>query len=196
MKENILDYRLIENWIVQKSTVLDLGCGDGDLMDYLQKKKEARTHGVEISEACIYKCVEKGLNVFHGDIENGLKDFPDKTFDFVILYQSLQQIKNLNFVLREALRVGKEVIVCFPNFAYIKSRFLLFFGGTAPVTSNLPYRWDNTPNLHFFSIKDFVNFCKNNNIEIVDKHFLKDTKIVNFYANLNADRAIFKIREK
>ena len=140
--------------------------------------------------------LKKGLSVFHGDIELGLKDFPDKSFDFVILYQSLQQIKNLNFVLREALRVGNEVIVCFPNFAYIKSRFLLFFGGKAPVTSNLPYRWDNTPNLHFFSIKDFINFCKNSDIKIVDKYFLKDKKTLNFCANLNADRAIFKIKEK
>ena len=132
----MIDNKLISNWIPKKSTVLDLGCGDGDLMYYLKKHNQAVIHGVEISEQCIYKCVEKGLSVFHGDIEQGLADFPDQSFDYVIFYQSLQQIKNLSFAVNEALRVGKKVIVGFPNFAYYKSGFSLFFLGEAPITKN------------------------------------------------------------
>src|SRR5574344_1138465 len=195
MREFEFDYKIISSWIPEQSTVLDLGCGKGKLMEFLKNEKNVLAHGIEISESCIYKCVEKGLSVFHGDIEKGIKDFPDKSFDFVILYQSLQQIKNLSFVLTESLRVGRKVIVCFPNFAYINSRFSLFFNGIAPVTKHLPYRWDNTPNLHFFSIKDFQNFCKNNNVKVTDKVFLTKKNIIRIFPNLFAERAIFRIKE-
>ncbi|MDR0675566.1 MAG: methionine biosynthesis protein MetW [Elusimicrobiota bacterium] len=195
MKSFEFDYKLISHFVKTKSTVLDLGCGKGNLMEFLIKEKEVFVHGIEISEACIYKCVEKGLSVFHGDIENGLADFPDKSFDYVILYQSLQQIKNLSFALREALRVGRKVIVCFPNFAYIQARNALFFKGLAPVTKNLPYRWYNSPNLHFFSIKDFQIFCKNNNFTVINEFFLTKKRLKKFVPNLFAERAIFLIKE-
>ncbi len=194
MRETEFDYNLISNWIPEKTSVLDLGCGKGYLMDFLKHKKNVFVHGIEISESCIYKCVEKGLSVFHGDIEDGILDFTDKSFDFVILYQSLQQIKNLSFVLSEALRVGKKVIICFPNFAYINARICLFFLGIAPVTKHLPYRWDNTPNLHFFSIKDFNIFCKNSKINIIESRFLTKTKFIRFFPNVFAERAIFLIK--
>ncbi len=196
MDKNFFEYELIADWIKDGSTILDLGCGDGKLMLYLKNKKNTKAYGIEISDECIYNCVEKGLSVFHSDIEAGLKDFPNKSFDFVILHESLQQIRNLNYVLREALRVGKKVIVSFPNFAFIDSRVSLFFKGKAPVTKKLPYRWDNTPNVHFFSIKDFSHFCKNNNIKILNKYSLKNENLVKFLPNIFADRAIFKIKEK
>lgn len=194
MRESEFDYNLISNWIPKKSSILDLGCGKGYLMDFLKHKREVFAHGIEISESCIYKCVEKGLSVFHGDIEEGILDFTDKSFDFVILYQSLQQIKNLSFVLSESLRIGKKVIICFPNFAYINARICLFLLGIAPVTKHLPYRWDNTPNLHFFSIKDFNNFCKNSKISIIEAKFLTRTKFIKVFPNIFAERAIFLIK--
>ncbi|MCP4481243.1 MAG: methionine biosynthesis protein MetW [bacterium] len=187
----MLDNKIISGWIPKNATVLDLGCGEGRLMFYLKQQNQAVIHGVEISEQCIYKCVGKGLSVFHSDIEHGLADFPDNSFDFVIFYQSLQQIKNLDFALNEGLRVGKKVIVGFPNFAYYKSRVVLLFQGKAPVTKDLPYRWDNTPNVHFFGIRDFKSFCKDNKIKIEQEIAASEKKVIKFMPNLMAERALF-----
>ena len=188
-----IELNLLSTWIPERSKILDLGCGNGELMHHLKTKKNSMTHGVEISEKCIYKCVEKGLSVFHSNIENGLSDFPDNSFDFVIFYQTLQQIKNLNFALNESLRVGKEVIVGFPNFAHYNSRLALFFKGRAPVTKNLPHTWYDSPNLHFFGVKDFIKFCKMSGIKITGKYFIDKNKQITFLPNLFAERAIFKL---
>ena len=154
------DHRVISEWVPPGSTVLDLGCGNGDLLYVLIKQKGARGHGLEISEQEIYKCMSKGLNVLHGDIEKGLSDYKDHSFDYVILNQSLQQIRSVDAVILDALRVGKKVIVGFPNFAYYKSRVQIFFSGKTPVNASLPYQWYDTPNLHFFSIADFFEYCR------------------------------------
>jgi len=143
------DYSIIVDWIKNDSSVLDLGCHDGELLSLIVKEKNTRAHGIEIDEHAIYKCVELGLSVSHQDIDNGLSEYGDESFDYVILNQSIQQVKKPDVVLGEALRVGKEVIIGFPNFAYFKSRFQIFFRGKTPVTPSLPYEWYETPNLHF-----------------------------------------------
>ncbi len=190
-----IDYKIISNIIENGSNVLDLGCGGGELIDYLQKTKNVRVQGIELDENEIYKCVAKGLSVFHGDIDDGLKSFPDKTFDYVILNQSLQEMIEIDYVLEESLRVGKKAIIGFPNFAYILDRIKLFFGGRAPVTKNLPYEWYNTPNIRFLSINDFKDYCRKKKIQILESFCLGENKKIFFLPNLFAPNAIFVIKK-
>jgi methionine biosynthesis protein MetW len=187
------DYKVILDIIEPFTRVLDLGCGDGELMKYLETNKQAKVQGIELSEEAIYKCVEKGLSVFHTDIDSGLSSYPDASFDYVILNQSLQQVKKIDFVIDEALRVGAKAIVGFPNFANLEARFMLFFGGKAPVTENLPYEWHNTPNIRSLSIKDFKAFCAQKNIKILANYNLGPNGYINFWPNLLAENSIFVI---
>jgi methionine biosynthesis protein MetW len=173
--------------------VLDLGCGDGELMYLLAKERNAKVQGIEINEEAIYKCVAKGLSVFHGDIDSGLKEYPDKSFDYVVLNQAMQQAKKADFVIQEALRVGGKAIVGFPNFGCLKGRARLFFRGKTPVTPSLPYLWYNTPNLHFLTISDFKSYCTDREIKILKTHYLGNNKIVHIWPNLFAMNAIFVI---
>ncbi|MGA2028270.1 MAG: methionine biosynthesis protein MetW, partial [Syntrophobacteraceae bacterium] len=161
-----LDHRIISELIVPGASVLDLGCGAGELLYMLIKDRAAHGQGIEIDEQAIYACVARGLNVFHGDIDSGLFDYPDRSFDYVILNQCLQQVLHVETVLADSLRVGKKVIVGFPNFAHYGARLQLFFRGRAPVTASLPYQWYETPNLHFLSISDFFIFCRDKGITI------------------------------
>src|SRR5450759_4246882 len=134
-----LEYDIITGWVEAKASVLDLGCGSGDLSARLANEKRAVVQGIEIDEQAVYKCVGKGISVLHGDIDSGLADYGDKSFDYVILSESFQQVKKPESVLAEALRVGKRVIVSFPNFVHYSARWQLFFKGTVPVTPSLPY---------------------------------------------------------
>ncbi len=186
-----LQYEIIADMVDECSTVLDLGCGGGELLYELSRAKNAKVQGIELDEESIFKCVEKGISVFHGDIEHGLVEFLDDTFDFVILNQSMQEVKNVDYVLQEALRVGKKVIVGFPNFAFIRSRMRLFFKGVVPVTSSLPYRWYDTPNVHFLSIKDFVTYCNEKKVRILQSYNLNKKCEVFVFPNLLASNAIF-----
>ncbi|MFH1201619.1 MAG: methionine biosynthesis protein MetW [Candidatus Omnitrophota bacterium] len=185
-----LDHRIILDFVEPRTSVLDLGCGTGELLYLLIKEKNVRGQGIEIDEQAIYKCVEKGLNVIHGDIDSGLTDYRDKSFDYVILNQSIQQVRYLKQVLSESLRVGKKVIVGFPNFAYLKARSQLFFKGRVPVTPSLPYPWYETPNLHFFSISDFLDHCRKNNIKIEHKAFITEFRRILLLPNLLAQSGI------
>ena len=187
------DHRIILEWIEPGASVLDLGCGDGGLLYLLIQEKGARGHGIEISDEEIYKCVAKGLNVLHGDIENGLADYKDQSFDYVILNQSMQQILHMDRVLQDALRVGKRVVVGFPNFVYYRSRLQILFGGKTPVNASLPYQWHETPNLHFLSILDFIEYCRKKKIKIERRAFLGKDRRVHLFPNVFAQTGIFLI---
>jgi len=192
-KDIQLDHGVILDLIKPQSSVLDLGCGNGDLLYLLIKEKNTRVQGIEIDEQAIYKCVAKGLNVFHGDIDTGLAEFSDKSFDYVVLNQSMQQIIHVDKVLDDALRVGKKVIVGFPNFAYYKSRLQMFFQGKSPVTEALPYQWYETPNLHFFSISDFKDYCRRKLINIERSVCIGERKKTPLLPNLFAQTGIFLV---
>jgi len=185
------DYESIMKLIEPGSKVLDLGCGNGDLLSLLMKQNSCRCHGIEIDEKAIFKCMERGVTVSQGDIDSGLQDYSDKRFDYVILNESLQEVMNPEKVILEALRVGKKVIVGIPNFCTLSARIQVFFGGQVPVTKWLPYKWYNTPNLRFLSIKDFYHFCKEKGIAIEKQIALDQNKEVIFLPNLFASVGIF-----
>jgi methionine biosynthesis protein MetW len=188
------EHRLIAGLVPSGSSVLDLGCGDGALLGLLKKERAVtRLQGIEIDEQAIYRCVARGLSVFHGDIDSGLADYEDKSFDCVILNQSLQQVKKPDAVLAESLRVGRKVIVGFPNFAYIKARWQLGVVGRAPVTRSLPFQWYDSPNLHFLSIADFNAFCRERRITIEKKAFMTGGRSVRLFPNLLAMLAVMLI---
>ena len=196
-KEDLrLDHKVIGNMVKTGAMVLDVGCGDGDLLEYLVLKKGVTGSGVEISEEAIYSCVEKGLSVSHGDIDSGLKEYPDGLFDYVIFNQTMQQVHKPKEAISEALRIGKKVIIGFPNFCYITARLQLFFSGHVPVTLSLPYSWYDTPNLHFLSIKDFRRFCPEQGIIVEKSVFLSEKRTVKFLPNLFALNAIFQVSKK
>lgn len=187
-----LDYQLIAQWVPPYAKVLDLGCGTGDLLETLALQKSVSAQGIELNEEAIYACVEKGITVFHGDIESGLGEYPDKSFEVVILNQSIQEVQHFDFVLQEALRVGWKVIIAFPNFAFISSRIELLWG-RSPVTKALPYSWHNSPNKHFFSIKDFEKYCVDHTIYILKRAFIRGTHSVHIHPNLFAELGIYEI---
>jgi methionine biosynthesis protein MetW len=188
-----LDHKIIKDIIGSSSSVLDLGCGDGELLAVLVREKNVKAQGIEIDDKAIFDCVARGLSVFHDDIDSGLSDYEDKSFDFVILNQSFQQVKKPDAVLKEALRVGKKVIIGIPNFAHIKARFQIFFRGRTPVTGALPYEWHDTPNLHFLSILDFMNYCKKRNMTIEEAYFIGSKRKIKLFPNLFAQTGIFVI---
>jgi methionine biosynthesis protein MetW len=188
------EHQIITSLVKQGSSVLDLGCGDGELLAMLKKEKNVtKAQGIEIDEQAIYRCVARGLSVFHGDIDSGLAEYGDKSFDYVILDQSFQQVKKPDVVLSEALRVGREAIVAFPNFAYITARYHLAIRGRAPITRSLPFEWYNTPNVHFLSIADFVDYCKKRKINVRKAVYLRYSKPVIIFPNLLALLGIFLI---
>ena len=188
-----LEHGAILEWVRKGSTVLDLGCGNGELLSLLVRDKDVRAQGIEIDEHAIYQCVAKGLSVFHEDIDQGLSGYGDKSFDYVILNQSLQQVKKLDAVVKEALRVGRKVIIGFPNFAHYDARVQIFFRGRAPVTPSLPYEWHDSPNLHFLSISDFIDYCRQRKISIEASSFFGRKHAVRLFPNLFAMVGIFLV---
>ena len=191
-----IEHEVIASLIHEGSSVLDLGCGTGDLLVALEKGKKCKVQGIEIDEQAIYKCVAKGLSVMQGDIDSGLNDYPDKSFDYVVLNQSFQQVKKPDVVLKESLRIGKEVIVGFPNFAHWSARCQMFFRGRTPVTPSLPFEWYNTPNLHFLSITDFIVYCRKNKIDIEESLFTGRYGRVHILPDLFAGVGIFLLTDR
>ena len=187
------DHQIISRIIEPESRVLDLGCGSGDLLYLLAREKGAKVQGIEVNDSAIYECVKKGLSVFHGDIESGLAEYPDHSFDYVILNQSMQEVKKIDWLIQEALRIGGKIIVGFPNFASLQARVMLFFRGKAPITSSLPYRWHDTPNVRFLSISDFRDFCREKKLKVLEAHYLGKRDRIPFWPNLLALNAIFAV---
>ena len=171
------EFKIISNLIEKNSRVLDVGCGDGELMSFIFNNISQDIRGIEISKTNVQKCISKGLTVIEGDAESDLFQFPDSSFDFVVLSQTLQAFLNPEKVLDELLRVGKKAIVTIPNFGHWKVRIDLLLKGTMPITKSLPHEWHNTPNLHMCTIKDFVNFCNKKGIKINKSMCLTDEKI-------------------
>ena len=195
------EFQIISELIENNKRVLDVGCGDGTLMKYLKDNKNIDTRGLEISKNNVQLCISKGLSVIEGNAEKDLKQFPNSSFDYVILSQTLQAFYNPEKVINDLLRVANKAIVTIPNFGYWKVRIHLLFKGTMPVTKHLPNEWYNTPNLHMCTIKDFVNFCKKKNISLFESlalHNRKVTKISNNnlnFKNLLSELGIFLIEK-
>ena len=160
------EFKTISKLIEKESKILDVGCGNGELMKYIYDNISKNIRGLELSKNNVQICIAKGLTVIEGNAEKDLKQFPDESFDYVILSQTLQAFLNPEIVLNELLRISKKAIVTIPNFGYWKVRVHLLMKGTMPITENLPNEWYDTPNLHMCTIKDFVNFCKNRNIKL------------------------------
>ena len=195
------EYKIIANIIEANTRVLDVGCNDGTLMEFLKRNKNIDIRGIEISKDQVQTCISKGLTVIEGNAEFDLKQFPNNSFDYVVLGQTLQAFINPEIVINELLRVGKKAIVTIPNFGHWKVRINLLTKGTMPVTKTLPNNWYNTPNLHMCTIKDFVKFSK-----IIDFKIFKSLALINknvsninnsnlFLKNLFAELGIFLIEK-
>lgn len=193
--ENRADFARIASWISPHAKVLDLGCGDGSLLAQLRKTHNVRGYGVEKDDANWLKAMNTGVDVIQMDLESGLSGFEAQSFDVVILSQTLQAVLNTEAIVHEMLRVGREVIVTFPNFGYWRHRFQLI-AGQMPVSDNLPYQWYDTPNVHLCTIKDFDEFCQNSNIVIEERLVLTDKKEVHFMPNIMGSLAMYRLRAK
>ena len=198
MKE---EFKIIANSIQREKSILDVGCGDGELMKFIYENISKKIRGLEISKDNVQKCVQKGLTVIEGNAEMDLRQFPSNSFDYVILSQTLQAFLNPEKVISDLLRIGKTSIVTIPNFGFWKVRFNLLFKGTMPVTKTLPNEWYNTPNLHMCSIKDFVNFCNDRKINLFKSLALTNNKVSSInkfnlnFKNLTSELGIFLIEK-
>jgi len=194
----MIGYDLVLKEIPERSKVLDLGCGDGVLLEMLQENKKVKGYGVEISEEGVSLCLEKGLYCYQADIDEGLTDYRKNSFDYVILNQTIQNTKRPDYVLKEVLRIGKRIIISFPNFGYIQTRLHLLFQGTMPVNDLLPYEWYNSPNIHLLTIKDMRKMSEEFDFKILkERHFSISpghrSRIKKINPNLTAQYGFFVI---
>ena len=189
------DFELISSWIPERSRVLDLGCGDGTLLAGLSATRGVTGYGIEIDTQHVLAAVKNGVNVIQGDLESGMEQFAENSFDFVILSQTLQAMPNAHVVMREMLRVGREGIVTFPNFGYWRHRLDVMLGHM-PVSKTLPHRWYDTPNIHLCTVKDFEDLCRDLDAVILDERVLHAGRQINFLPNLFGSLGVFRFREK
>ncbi len=186
------DYKTIATWIENGGKVLDLGCGDGSLLNYLIETKEVKGYGVEIDDTKILACIERGVNVIQVDMEAGLSVFESNSFDYVILSQTLQAMRHTEGIVAEMLRVGREAIVTLPNFGYWLNRWQLLTGHM-PMSKEFPYHWYDTPNVHFCTLDDFEEFCMEKKIRIAEKRILQHGRQVRFFPNLFGNLALYRV---
>ena len=196
-----LEFKIIADLLEENTRILDVGCDDGTLMEFLKKNKNIDIRGIEISKKKVQVCISKGLTVLEGNAEFDLKQFPENSFDYVVLGQTLQAFVNPEIVIKELLRVGKKAIVTIPNFGHWRVRLNLLTEGTMPVTKTLPNDWYNTPNIHMCTIKDFVKFSKTINFKIYKSLALMNKNVSNInnynlsFKNLFAELGIFLIEK-
>jgi len=189
------DFPIIENWTHQNSKVLDLGCGDGSLLNYLKEKKDIKGFGIEKNKDNWLLSLKNNIDVIQMDLEAGLAGFETNSFDLVILSRTIQSMNHIEEIIHEMMRVGKEVIITFPNFGYWRNRFQIM-QGNMPVSDELPYKWFETPNIHLCTIQDFDNLCRENKIKVEQRLILTDKKSVNFYPNFFGALALYKLVSK
>ena len=187
------DFKVIAEIIQPGTRVLDLGCGEGELLAWLVADKKVIARGVEIDATNVRKAISRGVSAYQGDIDEGLADYPDKAFDYVILSQTLQETRSPLKVLTEMLRVGRKAIISFPNFGHWRVRSAMLFSGQAPKTDLFPYDWYDSPNIHFLSINDFEDLCRNHHFTIERRNFLSGMNRVSWLPNLWAQTAVFLV---
>ena len=190
----------IENWIVEHvpvgARVLDIGCGDGSLLARLVREKNVAAAGIELSEKEVMLALQKGLSVHHGDAEEGLDHYPDQSFDVVVLSLTIQELGHPQRLLQETFRVGRQVVVAFPNFAHWSARWQLAVHGRAPHTPCLPYTWYESPNRHYLSILDWEEFCEEQGWQVVECAFIANGCFIKLLPNLRAEAAIYLLEKK
>lgn len=187
------DFAAIAAWIPNGARVLDLGCGDGSLLRYLQGSNRVAGYGVEIVDANIVACIKNQVNVIQGDLESGLSGFENNSFDYVILSQTLQATRHTEPLMREMLRVGREGIVSFPNFGYWRNRIDIL-QGKMPVSKELPYQWYDTPNIHLCTLNDFEALCRSNSMHILDRRVMTDDQVISVLPNLLGSTAVYRFK--
>lgn len=191
------DLQIIEKWISPGSHVLDLGCGNGELLHYLQSQKKVRGYGLEIDPDNINTCINKGVNVIEKNLDHGLDNFADRSFDTVVMTQALQAVHYPDRILEDMLRIGREAILTFPNFGHWRCRLYLGIKGRMPVSEFMPYTWYNTPNIHFCTFKDFENLCHERSVKILDRLVVDQThqssRLSAMWPNLLGEVAIYRV---
>jgi len=188
------DFAAIAAWVKPGARVLDLGCGDGALLRYLQDSLQVRGYGVEIDDDNILACLKNGVNVIQGNLETGLSEFESASFDHIILSQTLQAVRHTEAIVKEMLRVGHEGIVSFPNFGDWRNRLQILLG-KMPVSDALPYQWFDTPNIHLCTVKDFEAFCHQHGVHILERRVMRDGTPVTFLPNLLGDLAFYRFEQ-
>lgn len=186
------DFAAIAAWVTPGAKVLDLGCGDGSLLRYLRETRNVRGYGIEIADANLATCIKNGINVIQMDLESGLSGFEPQSFDFVILSQTLQAMKNIELMMSEMLRVGKHSIVTLPNFGYWRHR-LQILQGHMPVSPDLPYQWYDTPNIHLCTFGDFEAFCRDQGVAVRERIAMHDERVVTLFPKLLGSLAVYRL---
>ncbi|MBI0132713.1 methionine biosynthesis protein MetW [Snodgrassella alvi] len=187
------DLQMIFDWITPNSRVLDLGCGDGELLAALVRHKNCQGYGLEINTNSVLAAMQRGINVIQADLEAGLQHFNDNSFDIIVLSQTIQSMQNTENILQEMKRVAAEAIVTFPNFGYWRNRLQIALGGHMPVSERMPYQWYNTPNIHWCTLQDFDKLCAKNHLKILQRAVMSGNKRISLWPNLLGSLAFYRV---
>lgn len=187
------DLQMIFDWITPNSRVLDLGCGDGELLAALVKHKNCQGYGLEINTNSVLAAMQRGINVIQADLEAGLQHFNDNSFDIIVLSQTIQSMQNTENILQEMKRVAAEAIVTFPNFGYWRNRLQIALGGHMPVSERMPYQWYNTPNIHWCTLQDFDKLCAKNHLKILQRAVMSGNRRISLWPNLLGSLAFYRV---